>query len=126
MLSKTFKSAKELKISQAKLDTLVKVYWMLVDERIPESLFTMNSIGSPLLKGEVPCGTPGCILGWCQAVDNDAKAFPLEKVDFSGGLERLFFAVGACNESVTRAQAAQALHNYLTTGAARWARVLKD
>lgn len=133
MLSKTFRTAKELKISQAKYDALVKVYWMFVDEKIPARLFDMGTIGTPKLKDKKACGTAGCILGWCHAVDpiayyrrqefGWAGSFP----DYSGGLHYLFFSGCACDGHInpTRAQAAQAIHNFLTTGAARWREVLK-
>lgn len=117
MLCKTFKTAKQLKISQAKYDTLVKVYWMFVDEKIPKRLFDMSTIGDPQLKGSKPCGTPGCILGWCLAVDT--AFYEVTR------LNSLFYDTEAVNANPTRAQAAQAIHNYLTTGAARWCEVLK-
>ncbi len=130
MLSKTFKSAKELKISQAKYDALVKVYWLLVDEVIPERLFNMSTIGSPALKKEKPCGTAGCILGWCHAVDS--TAFSKYSDSWSNdyrwtGLHDLFYsscAIDRC-ETPSPAQAAQAIHNFLTTGRADWRGVLK-
>lgn len=128
MLCKTFKTAKQLKISQAKYDTLVKVYWLFVDEKIPEHLFNMGTVGGPQLKGGKACGTPGCILGWCRAADKENKSFrPLFGHDnsYSGRLHYLFFSSCACSTNPSRAQAAHAIHNYLTTGAARWREVLK-
>lgn len=130
MLAQTFKTAKELKISQAKYDALVKVYWMFADEKIPEHLFDMGTIGSPVLleKGrkEVPCGSPGCILGWCQAVSFEAF-MPGSATDYVGtGLHSLFFSpVACCDYATSRAQAAKAIHNFLTTGSANWREVLK-
>lgn len=126
MLAQTFKTAKELKISQAKYDALVKVYWMFVEEKIPEHLFDMGRIGDPQLsKKEEPCGAPGCILGWCQAVDLEAF-LPGSTTDYIGtGLHFLFFSGMACMSNPSRTQAAQAIHNFLTTGSAKWREVLK-
>lgn len=119
MLSKTFLSAEELGIDADIYDALVQVYWMLVDETIPEELFAMNQIGCPNLsdKGH-PCGTPGCILGWCNAVHG--KLYHQSYQSMAGRLASLFYAGDFVYLFGKRRHAAVAVHNYLTTGKPNW------
>lgn len=121
MLAQTFKSAAELNLSEKAYDTLVKVYWLLVDETIPKELFDMRTIGAPFLKQDVVCGTPGCILGWCNAVAPGA----VDPRKMETPLSMLFYHRGACNEKRTPKQAAQAIHTYLTTGQEGWTQAIK-
>jgi hypothetical protein len=125
MLSKTFLTAEELRINPIMYDALVKVYWLLVDETIPEKLFDMGDIAGPKIdaKGK-PCGTAGCLLGWAMAVDQRAEWYdPAPNVC---PINSLFYpspSIGAYGAE--RAHGAQALHNYLTTGKANWRGVMK-
>lgn len=132
MLAQTFKSAKDLKLRQEVYDALVKVYWMLADGVIPKRLFFMGTVGSPEInaKGK-PCGSAGCIMGWCNAVT--PGVIEPSSYDSSKGLvgptelNTLCFhpdAIGGW-EGASKEQATKALHNYLTTGRANWREVLK-
>lgn len=129
MLSKTFLSAADLKISEKLYDALVKVYWMLTDDIIPDEMFNMMSIGAPRLdaKGHA-CGTPGCILGWAHAVEPALLSGRRGSYD-SGNVARLFYptACGPAGDAIQadRAHAVRALHNYLTTGKANWREVMQ-
>lgn len=134
MLSKTFKSAEELGVPADFYDALVQVYWMLVDETIPNNLFNMACIGNPKLDTEGHlCGTAGCLLGWTIAVGKmDLRAEigfdgPHPDIDDKREIVKLFYPgrgiKGGYNG--TRAQSAVALNSYLTTGSANWAEALK-
>jgi len=134
MLAQTFNSHEELGISERLYQALVQVYWLLVDERIPEKLFDMDEVGHPEFdkKGNA-CGTAGCILGWCEALDKDCATpggFIHDRFfgwgDFQPPLSQLFLpdhvrgAFGA-----KRKQAAVAIHGYLTTGKDGWKQAMK-
>lgn len=130
MLSKTFKSAEELGVSEDFYEALTQVYWMLVDEKIPAALFDMSCVGSPRLDTkDHPCGTPGCILGWANAVGK--LNFSTRGEAMKGKIDRLFFPGSYYVNThidpyrASRSQAAIALHSYLTTGFADWAKAMK-
>lgn len=115
MLAKTFKSAEELKIAQNVHDALVKVHWMLIDSTIPETLFDMRTTGVHV---GLPCGTAGCIIGWCHALD---KNVPLQV----NRLDKLCYPLDERAYKANPTQAAKAIHNYLTTGYPKWREALK-
>ncbi len=135
MLAHTFKTAKDLKLKQEVYDTLVQVYWMLSDGVIPARLFDMATLGNPKIVKDKPCGSAGCIMGWCNAINPGVIKESLQLVrglEGPKGLNTLCFSKEAVGDwfsgydpQVTTIQAAQAIHNYLTTGRANWRSVLK-
>jgi hypothetical protein len=119
MLARTFKEAKNLRISEQRKQALIEVLYLLEDEKIPNQLFDMSTIGGPSLQeGGQPCGTPGCILGWALAVDPSFS--PLDRNKIPLMLHPLFFPDGYCHPGVTMIEAAHALRNFLETGYANW------
>ncbi len=136
MLQQSFKTADELKLSEAERSALMKtlvlletdklrhVYeWNNFDNREPgfSGLFNMN-----VWTRESHCGTVACIGGTAQLVGG---------VDFADGdlprgkeLYELFQPTSIPSrwwQNITPAQAAVALRSYLTTGKADWKRALE-
>src|ERR1700692_4679435 len=111
-----FLTHKELGISPKGYEALVKVYQLLTDGTIPKRLFQMDTVGQPQISPEGDaCGSPGCILGWCRAIN------PRFRHKKNGPLEALFFpnhVIGGYDAS--EKQAATALYGYLTTGDDGW------
>lgn len=130
MLAQTFKSHKDLHISEKMYDALVKVYWLLVDETIPEQLFCMGTIGQPKMVKGSPCGTAGCLLGWARTIEPALHNGAHYDAGFrSGNLGKLFYPLvagkrGHAQLDANRGLAVKALHNYLTTGKADWRGVM--
>src|ERR1700692_985578 len=130
MLSKTFKSAVELGLEEDLYEALVKVYWLLVDEKIPQALFIMEWVIGPRIDNDGEfCGTSGCLLGWCHAV---APKSGNRSWKWGSALHRLFYPrqLKTCDRqiswrSLTREQATVALHGYLTTGKDAWIEAVK-
>lgn len=117
MLAQNFKTADQLRISEAGYAALLQVLGRLEREEIPANLFNMKMVGEP------ECGTPGCILGHTREIDMEAYEELRSTSYDSRNLEDLFFPCGdkTCNPYVaTRSQAAMALRSYLTTGKPRW------
>jgi hypothetical protein len=127
MLAQTFLTAEELRINERLYKALVEVYWLLVDETIPERLFDMSVVGHPKIKDGHVCGTAGCLLGWSLAVDKDCVQLNGwgRPIGMTTAFRTLCFNATAIYQSPPRGQAAQALHNYLTTGRANWREALK-
>lgn len=123
MLTQNFQTPTALGISDVEFEALVKVLGMLERGEIPEQQFHMDRV-------QHTCGTPSCICGWANHISNGA-AFPLTGIfqdapnwdSFSENLLTLF-SYGPRNpgwvDSASTAQAAIALHNYLTHGEPRW------
>lgn len=103
-----FLSAKELGIPKQEHLDLIQVLGMFERHEIPGRLFNMRVIGRP------KCGTPGCILGWCQSFNESS---------FHGVYEnRGLFSIQWGD--ATPAQAGIAVRNYLTTGDHKWEEIL--
>lgn len=120
MLAQNFKTAADLRISEAEHGALVTVLGLLEREEIPAEKFTMRTIGAP------ECGCAGCILGWTGVVSMAVT----ERLYRSAGrgnrpLDRLFYDPAAMDVR-DPALAAVALRSYLTTGEANWAEAVQS
>ncbi len=121
MLAQNFMRPEALGISDKEFESLVKVLGMLGREEIPPEDFRMDA---------VRCGTAACLKGWCQIVSLDNAMFvgcwdSSDSRHRPAGLNRLFgYAGNVTEKNPTRAQAAIALRNYLTTGEPRWSEAL--
>lgn len=134
MLAQTFKSHEELGIDERLYHALVQVYWLLADGKIPAELFDMTEVDGPkLVKGKA-CGTAGCLLGWCEAIDKDCvtpNGFVLDSnarwSDFPRELSKVFLPDHYQRAfRATPKQAVAALHTYLTTGKEGWKQAFKE
>lgn len=131
MLAQNFKTAKELKLSDAEFNALVTVLGMLERgelKHIPSHVWENEE----KVEGDSPiyfnmdqwhstyeCGTVCCIGG--------SAEFFGEVSFFEGGdrdnddLDELFYPdIDGSYESISAEHAAQALRSYLTTGKANW------
>lgn len=113
MLAQNFKTAANLKITDAEHRSLVLVMGMFERGEIPAEKFHMRSV-------EDWCGSQACIMGWCLRVaGNDVfNGF----VDDNGPLYRGLFLFGDSRRFRPAApeQAAIAIRSFLTTGKAQW------
>jgi hypothetical protein len=135
MLANNFLTPSALGISEVEFESLVQVLGMLERGEIPEDQFTM-------LRVQHPCRTPACLCGWAHYISG-GRAFPGAPQRWTlfgnrgayrpqwNGLPRpileLFGVGGRPGDPVyaaNRAQAANALRNFLTRGEARWAEAL--
>lgn len=113
MLAQNFKTPNALGIEDAGFEALVKVLGMLEREEIPAENFRME-----FWNEKFSCGTVHCIGGWAQAVAATKEIFNT----CTAGLGDLFYPRPGCESAwrASRAQAAVALRNYLTSGEPRW------
>lgn len=152
MLAQSFKTAKELGISQQAIEALQKVLVLFETEKvryIPEDeyqlrgypdmpyavdssnpnsakiLFNMSSWSSPR-----DCGTVCCIGGTAALISGiDFNALVHSRNGISKEIQslyRLFYPDCSGYDDVTVDQAAQALRNYLTTGEPQWPQVMPE
>ncbi|MBR0868901.1 hypothetical protein JQ633_00915 [Bradyrhizobium tropiciagri] len=139
MLAQNFKSADELKISEAQKDALIKTLVLLETGKLihaspdDEDFFINNSWEEAGLKprfdgrfnlgtwaATANCGTVACIGGTAEAISGVRFHGWMDRLD---GLRDLF--TPQCLSfrewsKVTPTEAATALRSYLTTGDARW------
>jgi hypothetical protein len=137
MLQRSFKTADELGINQEQFDTLWKVMDLLENQDIPDNLFTMREVGSGVTasllhvridelckqpeKTVLNCGTPRCILGWCQTFSTAFKGnYSYESRHNQNGLGKLFYPFHSeiAWWDADREEAAVAIRNFLMTGKA--------
>lgn len=117
------KTAEELGLKPKEYNALVQTLALFENGQVPKHLFDMSRIGRP------SCGTPGCILGWAQAVvpgafmGNDWQPWAFMLNDYfpdnktAGEICHLFSPI---HRWARPEHAAMALRNYLTTGHADW------
>lgn len=114
MLAQNFKTAAELRISDAEQGALVQVLGMMEREEITKEHFAMESWD---------CGTTACICGWARRVGG-ADLFDQNWVG-NPPLQALF---GGNDQAVIDCrnpqQAATALRSYLTLGQPNWSDAL--
>lgn len=127
MLAQNFKTAKDLEITEAQKEALMKTLVLLETEQVEHISKFINDIDhEPTYCGkfnmrywnaEASCGTVCCIGGTAELIGN-VSFYPNVPV----ALEELFQPpMGpAIWRTITPAEAAIALRSYLTTGAARW------
>lgn len=138
MLARNFKSATDLRISEEEYEALIAVLGMLergelVYAEYPNirrtddtKLFNMNNSG-----GE--CGTPACIGGWvailmgrCLGTGYNSVCHYVSSCDYEKHpLQDLYWNDAALNMNATVEQAAMAVRSFLTTGKAKWKKVLR-
>lgn len=131
MLANNFMKPEALGITAAEWGALTKVLGMLeraeLVYRRPYDASLPNGFNMDLNWKSSECGTVGCIRGWCRDFMGD-DVFPIERM--TDRISELFIFTGINNpmevirKTVTPAQAAIALRNYLTTGEPRWAEAL--
>jgi len=122
----TFKSAKELGLTEEQHDTLIKTLALFEEGKVPPEMFNMNRVGHP------ECGTPGCILGWSKTISMSVyDRTEGRRGWFPHELDRLFFPsitsayeIGAY--MATPKQAATALRGYLETAHTDWPAAMKE
>lgn len=134
MLAQNFKTAEELFIGENEREALIAVLGMLEREElvhdrrktgISTNGFNMECWYRQVYEPAHKCGTVGCIGGWAETIGK----FSFD--DLTEGLDELFHPgcvvgdVGVDYAHITTANAATALRNYLTNGAAKWAEVLR-
>ena len=128
-MSNRLRTAEELGLRQNEYCALVKALDVLENKRWPERLFDMSSWwdGHRYFDGEsYICNTACCIGGTADAIVGrkgliaGAAARCLDLYDLC--------YPGSCSGGydATQEQGAQALRNYLTTGKARWGRVMES
>lgn len=107
MLASSFMTAKALGITEPERQVLIEFQRRAAAGDIPEELFDMGEIGQP------ECGTPGCIAGWCLAIDREAGRMLCSRY------YEPIFHIFRCNAPhSTVAAAGEAIYRYLTTGTA--------
>jgi hypothetical protein len=130
----SFLTASALGISEAQRNALLKVLKLLEREELhhvggsainyPATGFNMNLWPDSSLDTPRGCGTARCIAGWAEHIGRIRFA----PVGRPVGLNRLFDpdedGGNYDYNSITPAQAAASLRNYLLTGEPRWAEVL--
>jgi hypothetical protein len=132
MLARSFKTATELNLTEEEHGALIQVLYALERGELkhaPDSKFGnfCDIIPRPtlfhmrMIFGESDCGTTGCILGWAKTFARNHRLF---QGNFWGMLGELFGYDRPHIWDATPEQAAQALSNYLTTGAPRWDEII--
>lgn len=151
MLARSFKTAEDLGLSEKERDALIKVLGMLergdlVHINTGRSKFPMSDVPNGFNMAHIghrtECGTIGCMAGWARFVSDDYLLFQhcwvgdFARASPTADALRMLFLFGTRDSAmtlksvhmrssdVTPEQAAHALSNYLTTGAADWAGVL--
>ncbi len=135
MLAQNFKTAADLKVTEAEFDALKHVLAMLERQELhPEKHRDRNGQYSPTKPGgfnmnctyeQNECGTIGCIGGWCAVTMGLSDRIEINryvKVLHSHSLYDLYWS--RCNETITPSQAAIAVRNFLTDGEPRWSEAL--
>jgi hypothetical protein len=123
MLARSFLSADDLDLTKQQRDAMIAVLHML--ERgelvhVPNSSTVPNGFNMAFEWAETECGTVGCIAGWCDVIGGTEfirDAWP-------ESLVKLFAPPSMDWPTITPAQAAIALSNFLTMGEPRWAEAM--
>lgn len=132
MLAQNFKSAVDLRISEAQKDSLIKTLVLLETGGMRHSPcdFGYDFDATPTFTGHFnmarwgnissSCGTVACIGGTAELISG--VSFDQIKLE-NENLRGLFYPISLepIWHSITPAQAARALRSYLTTGDAKWA-----
>lgn len=144
MLAQNFKTPADLGITDAEFSALSKVLGMLERGEIKYSAGSRDVPGQRFNMSIVyhlgSCGSVGCIMGWAKTVGQDRDLFEstCSSDDQSTQQQRvnelflftdepnisLMQSIGRTINSVTDAEAAIALRNFLTHGDPRWAEAL--
>jgi hypothetical protein len=141
MLAQNFLTAEYLGISEKEQAALIKVLGMLergelfhVPEVEPMGWYDAG-LKRPKFSGAFnmdniftthPCGTAACLAGTADIVCGTAFAPNGDPVEWPDALNDLFCPPSVVDwQSITPADAAIALRNYLTLGEAGWAEVLR-
>ena len=135
MLAQNFKTAADLRISEAQREALVRLLGMLERGEIRHQLSESVSYedDGPLCSFnmmEWSCGSVGCLGGWCDFLAERPFPVPVRDEPLYG----LFFPDDEDIETITNydydaittSQAATALRNYLTLGRANWADIIES
>ena len=133
MLAQDFKTAEDLKISEAEWSAAISVLGMFERGEIvhqppkeydwgSETPIAAHSFNMECSGVVADCGTIACIGGWIAVLMGRRGGDINEYVNGTGAdnlpLYGLFW--GKTDPEVTAEQAARALRSYLTTGDARW------
>jgi hypothetical protein len=128
MLARTYKTAKELRISKKRYAALLDVLDLLDNgalRHVPiDTDFAICGFNMENYVGD-RCDTVHCIAGWCDWLHDTKFAEYMDK-PHPFELELLFYVDDDCEDrtKITVAQAAAALRNYLTLGEPLWYLVL--
>lgn len=111
-----FMTARQLGLTKAEYEALVKTLGRFERGKIPPLLFDMDIIGHP------ECGAAGCICGWARLGDQELFQQWLVR-----GVQKLFIIPRVYKEySPTPQHAAVAIRNYLMTADPKWAEVYEQ
>ena len=130
MLAANFASAQQLRISDKERNALIDVLGRLERGELQHVQWDVEDddlVGFNM--GTFKCGSVHCIGGWCDRLHGTSFADLEDSRDIPPRLHDLLYVeidgkyVDHDLEDITVAEAAEALRNYLTTGAARWARI---
>lgn len=145
MLARTVLSHEQLGITERERDLLLKVLNRL-EANPPPHIKQDNAYSCMWFDGDEPdgfnmtnifsrasCGTAACLLGWALAFGGTKGQFALFGTGWdnnrTAACQRLFCPTDVPKsqwDAITVEQGAQALRNYLATGEANWADVLKE
>jgi hypothetical protein len=126
MLAQNFKTAAELQISDAELESLIKVLGMLERQELVhvlpnEEARVKNGFCIRTVCIQTDCGTVACIMGWARLVSNNKSLFDARP---PAALNLFQMDNSYYKPDVSIEQAAWAIRNYLTHGEARWDEVM--
>lgn len=134
MLAQNFMKSKALKITDKEHGALIAVLHALdrgeLKHRNHAKPDGPNGFNMGRLRNEMACGTVACLKGWAQTFAGKEDVF--DSFRMTSAVADLFMyqcidrpeTMKWNREKVTTDQAAHALRNYLTSGAARWGEVL--
>lgn len=139
MLARSFLSAEQLGLEEAEHTALIKVLHMLergeiayydAGDTADGKYLRTKPIGFNMqaFYAKAGCGTIHCMAGWAEIVGRlDPYQLAIKRLGNNTTANQLYELFEAPNHDVptiTPAQAAHALSNYLTTGEPRWAEAL--
>jgi hypothetical protein len=137
MLSQNFKTAAELKLTDAEFAAAITLLGMLERDEIPHEPHTPYCIEKPkqgekpnkfnmnLVYGSYLCDTTACFCGWIEYLAKSAPLSLANKVVSAGVRDGRFELMYAATRSdITTSEAAIALRNFLTFGEPRWSEAL--
>jgi hypothetical protein len=132
MLAANFASAEQLCISDKERNALIDVLGRLERGELQHVQWDVaddDHVGFNM--GTFKCGSVHCIGGWADRLWGTSLSTGISPINRTALYNLLYVAHDGDEledlvlEDITVAQAAEALRNYLTTGAARWAEVLE-
>jgi len=129
MLARNFKSAADLEITDQELDALIKVLGMFerneLIHRPKDSPLQPNGFNMAHWGVQDECGTIGCIRGWARIASGNYQLFAATlRHSPVGNLFTVDHGRFGQWDDITVEQAAMALRNFLSSGAARWGEIL--